>query len=109
MARFRVCPDSGFFFDKSAESLIKVNAVAGVVALLVAGVMALGVILTRWQTIHLLPADKFYLALTSHGINALIFWIIFFEIAILYFASSTLLRTRLNFSQFVANKYKIKS
>ena len=95
MAQFRVCPDSGFYFDKSAESLIKVNAVAAAVSLLVAGIMALGVVLTRWQEVHLLPADMFYLALTSHGINALIFWIIFFEIAILYFASSTLLRTRL--------------
>ena len=95
MARFRICPDSGFYFDKSAESLIKVNAVAGIVCLLVAGIMALGVILTRWQTVHLLPADMFYLALTAHGINALIFWIIFFEVAILYFASSTLLRCRL--------------
>lgn len=95
MAQFRVCPDSGFYFDKSAESLIKVNAVAGVVALLVAGIMALGVVLTRWQEVHLLPADLFYQVLTSHGINALIFWIIFFEMAILYFASSTLLRTRL--------------
>jgi cytochrome c oxidase subunit 1 len=95
MAQFRICPDSGFFFDKSAESLMKVNAVAGAVALLVAGIMALGVILTRWQEVHLLPADVFYQVLTGHGINALIFWIIFFEIAILYFASSTLLRTRL--------------
>ena len=95
MAQFRVCPDSGFYFDKSAESLMKVNAVAGAVALLFAGIMAIGVILTRWQEIHLLPADQFYQALTLHGINALIFWIIFFEIAILYFASSTLLRTRL--------------
>ena len=95
MARFRVCPDSGFFFDKSAESLIKVNAVAAAVFLLVAGILALGVVLTRWQEVHLLPADLFYQALTAHGINALIFWIIFFEIAILYFASSTLLRCRL--------------
>ncbi len=95
MAQFRICPDSGFYFDRSAEQLMKVNAVAGVVCLLIAGVMALGVILTRWQTIHLLPADTFYTALTSHGINALIFWIIFFEMAVLYFASSTLLRCRL--------------
>ena len=95
MAQFRVCPDSGFYFDKSAESLMKVNAVAGAVSLLIAGVLALGVILTRWQEVHLLPADLFYQVLTGHGINALIFWIIFFEIAILYFASSTLLRTRL--------------
>ncbi|MCP4047564.1 MAG: cytochrome c oxidase subunit I, partial [Gammaproteobacteria bacterium] len=95
MSQFRVCPDSGFYFDKSAESLMKVNAVAGAVSLLVAGIMALGVVLTRWQEVHLLPADIFYQALTSHGINALIFWVIFFEMAILYFASSTLLRTRL--------------
>jgi cytochrome c oxidase subunit 1 len=33
--------------------------------------------------------------LTAHGIDALIFWIIFFEVAILYFVSSTLLRCRL--------------
>ena len=95
MAQFRVCPDSGFYFDKSAESLMKANAVAGAVALLVAGILGLGVILTRWQEVHLLPADLFYQALTGHGLNALIFWIIFFEVAILYFASSTLLRTRL--------------
>ncbi len=95
MSRFRICPDSGFYFDRSAESLMKVNAVAAVVALLVAGVLALGVILTRWQTVHLLPADMFYQVLTGHGINALIFWVIFFEMAILYFAASTLLRVRL--------------
>jgi len=63
MAQFRVCPDSGFYFDKSAESLMKVNAVAGVIALLVAGIMALGVVLTRWQEVHLLPADMFYIDL----------------------------------------------
>jgi cytochrome c oxidase subunit 1 len=95
MANFRLCPDTGLFFDKSAESLMKVNAVAAAVALLVAGLLALGVALTRWPAVHLLPADQFYMYLTAHGIDALIFWIIFFEIAILYFASSTLLRCRL--------------
>ncbi len=29
MAQFRICPDSGFYFDKNAESLMKANAVAG--------------------------------------------------------------------------------
>ena len=95
MANFRLCPDSGLFFDRNAESLMKVNAVAAAVSLLVAGLLALGVALTRWPAVHLLPADKFYMFLTAHGIDALIFWIIFFEIAILYFASSTLLRCRL--------------
>jgi len=95
MANFRLCPDSGLFFDRNAESLMKVNAVAAAVSLLVAGLLALGVALTRWPAVHLLPADQFYMFLTAHGIDALIFWIIFFEIAILYFASSTLLRCRL--------------
>ncbi len=95
MSLFRTCPDSGFYFDKSAESLMKANAVAAAVSLLVAGVLALGVILTRWQEVHLLDAATFYMVLTAHGIDALIFWIIFFEIAVLYFAGSTLLRVRL--------------
>ena len=95
MSSFRICPDSGFYFNKPAESLMKVNAVAGVVALLIAGILALGVVLTRWQEVHLLDAETFYLVLTGHGINALIFWIIFFEMAVLHFASTTLLRCRL--------------
>ena len=95
MSQFRVCPDSGLFFHKSAESLMKVNAVAAAVSLLVAGLLALLVALTRWQAVHLLPADQFYMVLTAHGIDALLFWVIFFEMAILYFAASTLLRCRL--------------
>ncbi len=95
MAEFRVCPSSGLYFHKSAESLMKVNAVAAAVSLLISGVLGVLVALTRWPAVHLLPADSFYMVLTAHGIGALIFWIIFFEIAILYFASSTLLRCRL--------------
>jgi len=45
--------------------------------------------------VHLLPADRFYQLLTSHGVNMLLFWIISFEIAVLYFCSSTLLKCRL--------------
>jgi len=45
--------------------------------------------------VHLLSADWFYLTLTAHGLDMLVFWIIFFEIAVLYFCASTLLRSRL--------------
>lgn len=72
-----------------------VNAVTAVVALLVGGILAIGVVLTRWPTVHWLAADTFYMVLTAHGIDMLIFWIIFFEMAVLYFASSTLLRCRI--------------
>ncbi len=92
---FRTCPDTGLLFHGPAENLMKANAVAAVVFLLVGGVYGLMVGLTRWQAIHLLAADDFYLALTGHGLNVLIFWLIFFEIAVLYFCSSVLLKCRL--------------
>ncbi len=92
---FRTCPESGLQFHRSAEWLMRANAVAAVVMLLIGGITALAVVLTRWPAVHLLPADRFYQILTLHGINMLIFWIIFFEIAVLYFCCSTLLRVRL--------------
>ena len=92
---YRTCPRSGLQFEKQAEALIKINAVTAVVALLVGGLLAIGVVLTRWPAVHWLAADTFYMVLTAHGIDMLIFWIIFFEVAVLYFASSTLLRCRL--------------
>lgn len=94
-ALFRTCPESGLQFHRSAEWLMRANAVLAVVMLLIGGITALMVTLTRWPAVHLLPADKFYQILTIHGINMLIFWVIFFEVAVLYFCSSTLLRVRL--------------
>ena len=91
---FRQCPDSGLYFHKSAESLMKAHAVLGVVFLLVGGLFGLLVAATRAPGIHLLDAETFYMALTYHGTAVLIFWVIFFEMAVLYFASSTLLRCR---------------
>ena len=92
---YRTCPRSGLQFESQAEKLMWVNAVTAVVALLVGGILAIGVVLTRWPAVHWLAADTFYMVLTAHGIDMLIFWIIFFEVAVLYFCSSTLLRCRL--------------
>ena len=92
---FRVCPSTGLSYHEPAEKLMRWNAVAAVVSLLVGGVLALLIVLTRWQAVHLLPPDWFYLLLTAHGLDMLVFWIIFFEIAVLYFCASTLLRCRL--------------
>ncbi|MCF8477212.1 MAG: cbb3-type cytochrome c oxidase subunit I [Pseudolabrys sp.] len=94
-AEFRTCQFTGLKVDAAAQALIKVNAVAAVVFLLVGGLMGLMVALTRWPAVHLLPAEWFYLVLTGHGANVLLFWIIFFEIAVLYFASAVLLNSRL--------------
>jgi cytochrome c oxidase subunit 1 len=92
---YRTCPRSGLQFESQAEKLMIVNAVTAVVVLLVGGILAIGVVLTRWPAVHWLAADTFYMVLTAHGIDMLIFWIIFFEVAVLYFCSSTLLRCRL--------------
>ena len=94
-ANFRTCQFTGLKVDMAAQRLIIANAVAAVVFLAVGGLMGLLVALTRWPAVHLLPSEWFYLILTAHGANVLLFWIIFFEIAVLYFASAVLLNSRL--------------
>jgi cytochrome c oxidase subunit 1 len=94
-ARFRTCPVTGLKVDKNAENLIKINAVVAVVCLLLGVIAAIGLVLTRWQAIHLLPADMYYRFLTLHGLNMLIFFIIFFEMAVLFFAGPVALNCRL--------------
>jgi cytochrome c oxidase subunit 1 len=91
----RVCPATGLRIHKSAENLIKANAFVAIVFLAIGGLFGLLVALTRWPGVHILPADWFYLALTAHGLDVLLVWIIFFEIAVMYFASAVLLNSRL--------------
>jgi cytochrome c oxidase subunit 1 len=92
---YRTCPRSGLQFEAQAEKLIKANAFVAVLWLAFGGLLAIGVVLTRWPAVRWLEADTFYMVLTAHGLDMLIFWIIFFEIAVLYFCSSTLLRCRI--------------
>ncbi len=92
---YRICPRSGLQFEKHAERLMIANAVTAVVFLLLGGILAVGIVLTRWPAVHWLEAHRFYQVLTAHGIDMLVFWIIFFEIALLYFCGSTLLRSRI--------------
>lgn len=93
--QYRICQTTGLRIYKSAENLIKANAVVAVLFLAVGGLFGLTVALTRWKAVHLLPADWFYLALTAHGLDVLVVWIVFFEMAVLYFASAVLLGSRL--------------
>src|SRR5581483_139942 len=95
MPHFRTCDVTGLRVDWHAETLLKANAVVAVVNFLVGVVAAFGIVMTRWQAVHLLPAEMFYRFLTLHGLNMLIFFIIFFEMAVLYFAGPLLLGSRL--------------
>jgi cytochrome c oxidase subunit 1 len=94
LGEFRRCPFTGRHVHRQAEGLIKVNAVASVVALLIGAIAALLLVLTRWQAVHLLPAEWYYRLLGVHGMNMLIFFIIFFEMAVLWFAGTVLLNSR---------------
>jgi cytochrome c oxidase subunit 1 len=92
---FRTCGITGLKVHKPAEALVKINAVTAIVFFLIGVIAALLLVLTRWQTVHLLSAPMYYRWLTAHGLNMLIFFIIFFEMAILYFCSTALLNARL--------------
>jgi len=91
---YRVCPVTGLKIDRQADLLIRAHGVAATVALLIGGIAAVLVLLTRWQAVHLLDAVWFYRVLTVHGMTMLIFFILFFEMAVLYFAGPVLLNCR---------------
>lgn len=92
--RFRRCPTTGLQVDRTAQRLITAFAVAAVVSMIFGVIGAFALVLTRWQAVHLLPAAWYYRLLTVHGISMLIFFIIFFEMAVLYFAGPVLLSSR---------------
>ncbi|MFQ5569758.1 MAG: cbb3-type cytochrome c oxidase subunit I [Rhodothermales bacterium] len=94
-ASARVCNTTALPVCLNAQFFIKANAVFAVVFLLVGAIGAILLALTRWSAVHLLSDVWYYRLLTLHGINMLIFWILFFEVAVLYFACTTLLNARL--------------
>jgi cytochrome c oxidase subunit 1 len=91
----RSCDTTSLPVCLTAQKFIRLHAVAAVVFLLIGGIAALALGLTRWPAVHLLDAQWYYRLLTLHGLNMLIFWMLNFEIAVLYFAGSVLLNTRL--------------
>lgn len=94
VADFRTCQVTGRRIYRQADGLVKANAVVSVVALLVGAIAALLLVLTRWQAVHLLPAEWYYRILGVHGMNMLIFFIIYFEMAVLWFCGTALLNAR---------------
>lgn len=94
-AHYRTCTATGLQIDVAAQRLIIANAVSAVVFLLIGGLFALLISLTRWQAIHLLSPVWFYRSLTAHGFDMLVAWIVFFEVAGLYFGGTVLLNARL--------------
>lgn len=91
----RTCAVTGLRIFATPQALTLANAVAAVLALAAGGLFGLLIGLTRAPGLELLGSDAFYLALTGHGVAALILWPIFFEVAAMVFASSVMLNARL--------------
>ena len=81
---FRTCSVTGLEVHRSVENPVKLFGLTAVVALLIGGIAAIFVALTRWEAVSLLPAEDFYRLLSLHAWHLLIFWMVFMEIAILY-------------------------
>lgn len=92
---FRTCEVTGFKVHRPAERLIIWNAVTAVLFLALGGILALTIALTRWEAVHLLSSEMYYRFVSAHGVTMLVFWIVFFEIAGLYFAGSVVLNAPL--------------
>ncbi len=99
--RSRQCGTTGLPVCLDAAFFIKANAVFAVVSLLIGGIGAILLGLTRWSAVHLLSDVMYYRILSLHGIDMLIFWILFFEVAVIYFAVTSPLNSRL-FSRKIA-------
>jgi cytochrome c oxidase subunit 1 len=94
-ARFKICPVMGKKIHKDAENLIRINLIAAFTVFAIGALCAMLLVLTRWQAVHLLPVDWYYRILTAHGVNMLIFFMIFFEMALFYFSGPVMLDCRL--------------
>jgi len=91
----RTCDTTGLSVCLTSQRFIRWHAVTAVVFLLVGGIGAVLLGLTRWPAVHLLSAEWYYRVLTLHGLDMLIVMILNFEMAILYFAGPVLLNCRL--------------
>jgi len=92
---FITCPDTGQNLNKPVIGLAKAHIFTALVYLLAGGALGLGVALTRWPAIHLLPSEWFYIALTGHGAAVLLFWCHIFEVGVAYYFVTTPINARL--------------
>jgi len=102
---FRTCGTTGLRIHRTAENLVKLHGLTAVVALLVGGIFAVFVAMTRWEVIGLLEPAAFYRYLSMHAWNLLIFWMVFVEIAILYVGGAFVLGRKLSWPRVATAGY----
>ncbi|HVW89675.1 MAG TPA: cbb3-type cytochrome c oxidase subunit I, partial [Gaiellaceae bacterium] len=90
----RTCTVTGLRIYAGAQALTLANAVAAVLSVAIGGAFGVSMALTRAPSLELLGSKGYYVALTGHGVSALILWPVFFEVAAMVFASTVLLNAR---------------
>ena len=90
----RTCTVTGLRIYAGAQSLTVAHAVAAVLAVAAGGIFGVSMAFTRAPSLELLGSKGYYVALTGHGVSALILWPVFFEVAAMVFTSSVLLNAR---------------
>jgi cytochrome c oxidase subunit I len=98
-AVYRTCTVTEFRVERSGARLTLAYAVASVVLLASGGVMALLIALQR-QDIIPLSNDWWYRLVAAHGATMLLYWLLFFEVAGLYWGSTMLLNARMRAPRF---------
>ena len=88
---FRTCPVTGLRCHIPALRLIVANFAMALISVVIGGIAAIFVGLSRSSLVLLKDPVQYYMWLTAHGFNMLIFWIVWFEVALLYFVSTVLL------------------
>lgn len=93
---FRTCSITGLDVHRSVENHVILYGLTAVIALILGGIFATTVALTRWEFIGLLGEfEWYYVHLSLHAWNILIFWMVFMEIAILYVGGPMVLGRKL--------------
>ncbi len=89
----RTCNVTGFEIDRNGQQLALANAVAAVGLLAFGGTLAILIALQR-QVIPI-SDEWWYRILAAHGVTMLLFWLLLFEVAALYWGSTMLLNSRM--------------
>jgi cytochrome c oxidase subunit 1 len=97
-AGFRRCMATGLLVHLASQRLIVFNFLMGIISLIIGGIAAIFVGLTRSSFVLLEQLglqNTYYYWLNLHGFNMLIFWILWFEVALIYFVATILLNAPL--------------
>jgi cytochrome c oxidase subunit 1 len=92
---YRKCPVTGLLCHIPTQNLMVTNFLMAILSIIIGGVAAIVVGFSRSPLYLVKDPGSYYLWLTAHGVNMLIFWILWFEVALIYFVSTVLLNSPL--------------